>query len=99
MEKGGVMPRRLPGRAIFALAVVLASLTMVAWRQSTAHETMEELDAAARELAVVIEERERLARELAAIEARPWIGAEAAKRLGMRAPNEDEVVITSGGSR
>ncbi len=92
--KGG----HLPAKAILALAVVLASLTAVAWRQSTTRETMEELDAVYRELAVAVEKREELARALAAMETRPWIGVEAAKRLGMRAPSENEVVIVSGGS-
>lgn len=94
MKNGKLLPK-----AILVLAVVLASLTAVAWRQSTARETMEELGAAERELAIAIEEREELARELSAMETRPWIGGEAAKRLGMRAPTENEVVITSGGDR
>lgn len=91
--------RHLVPRAILALAVVLASLTAVAWRQSTARETMQELAAAERELAIVIDEREELARELAAMETRPWTGREAGKRLGMRAPTENEVVIASGVDR
>lgn len=91
--------RNLLAKAILALAVVLASLTAVAWRQSTTRETMEALAAAERELAIAIEEREELARALAAMETRPWIGGEAARRLGMRAPTEDEVVIASGGDR
>ncbi len=90
---------RVPPRAIFALAILLASLTVVAWRQSTTRETMAELEAVERELALAADEREELARELAGLESRPRIGAEAARRLGMRAPSEHEVVITSGGSR
>lgn len=88
----------VPLREIFALAILLASLTVVAWRQSTTRETMAELDAAERELAVTADEREVLARELAGLESRLWIGAEAAGRLGMRPPGEQEVVITSGGT-
>lgn len=93
------MSGRVPPRAIFALAILLASLTVVAWRQSTTRETMEQLDTVERELALVADEREELARELTGLEGRPWIGAEAARRLGMRPPSEKEVVITSGGSR
>lgn len=85
-------------RAIFALAILLASLTAVAWRQSTTRQTMEDLHAVERELALATDEREELARELAGLESRLWIGAEAAKRLGMRPPSEQEVVITSGGT-
>lgn len=91
--------RNLLPHAVLLLVVVPASLTAVAWRQSTARETMEELDAAERELAIAIDEREELARGLAAMETRPWVGGEAARRLGMRAPTENEVVIASGGDR
>lgn len=90
--------RHLPA-VISALVVALASLTAVAWRQSTTRETLDELDGIERELAVAIEEAEGLARDLHAIETRSWIGAQAATRLGMRAPSEQEVVIVSGGSR
>lgn len=88
---------RVPPRAIFALAILLASLTVVAWRQSTTRETMAELDAVESELSLTADEREKLARELTRLESRLWIGAEAAARLGMRPPSEQEVVLTSGG--
>ena len=94
MKNGRLLPK-----AILLLAVVLVSLTTVAWRQSTTRETMEELAAAERELAIAVDEREELSRELSAMETRPWIGAEAARRLGMRAPTENEVVIAPGGER
>ena len=94
MKKRNLLPQ-----AVLLLVVVPTSLTAVAWRQSTARETMEALAAAERELAIAIDEREELARDLAAMETRPWIGGEAARRLGMRAPTEEEVVIASGGDR
>ena len=94
MKKRNLLPQ-----AVLLLVVVPTSLTAVAWRQSTARETMEALAAAERELAIAIDEREELARDLAAMETRPWVGAEAARRLGMRAPTENEVVIASGGDR
>ncbi len=90
--------RAVTGRAIFALAAVLTSLATVAWRQSTARETMEALDRLARELAVAADQREELARRLVVIEGRPWISTEAARRLGLRPATEREVVIPSGGS-
>ncbi len=86
-------------KGFVALAAVLASLTTVAWRQSTARETMQELEDAAVELAVAVEEREALARQLAEIEKRSWIGEEAAARLDMRVPSEQELVMTSGDAR
>ena len=94
MKKRNLLPQ-----AVLLLVVVPTSLTAVAWRQSTARETMEALAAAERELAIAIDEREELARDLAAMETRPWVGGEAARRLGMRAPTEEEVVIASGGDR
>ena len=94
MKGGKLLPK-----AIVLLAAVLASLTAVAWRQSTTRETLEELTAAERELAIALDEREELARELASMETRQWIGGEASERLGMRAPTEKEVVIASGAER
>jgi len=86
------------GRAIVVAVSFLAALTVVAWRQSTTRETMAEIQRVNRELAVAADEREELARELVGIEGRPWIGAEAARRLGLRAPRDREVVIVAGGS-
>ena len=74
------------GRAIVVAVSFLAALAVVAWRQSTTRETMVEIQRLDRELAVAADEREELIRELVGIEGRPWIGAEAARRLGLRAP-------------
>ena len=90
---------RIIARAILAVAALLASLTVVAWRQSAARAVLAELDAAERELAELSETRSELARVLDAMEARPWVAAEAGRRLGMRAPAEHELVITSGDRR
>ena len=86
------------GRAIVVAVSFLAALAAVAWRQSTTRETMVEIQRLDRELAVAADEREELVRELVGIEGRPWIGAEAARRLGLRAPRDQEVVIAAGGS-
>ena len=86
-------------RAVFALAAVLAALAAVAWRQSTTRRTMEDLDRADREMAVFLDEREEVARDLMAVESRGWIAGEAVRRLGLRPPTQQEVIITSGGSR
>ena len=85
-------------RAVFALTAVLAALAAVAWRQSTTRETMEELDRAERDLAVALDEREKVARDLLAIQSRGWVAAEAARRQGLRPATEREVISTSGGS-
>ena len=86
------------GRAVLVLALYAAALTMVAWRQSTTRETIEEIGRLSRELAVVADEREELARDVLGLEQRRWVVAEAGRRLGLRPPREEEVVITSGGS-
>lgn len=87
------------GRAVLALAAVVGALTLVAWRQSTARETMRALEDVVRELALAADEHEELVRRLVATEGRSWVGAEAARRLGLRPPTEREVVIPSGGFR
>ena len=86
-------------RAIFALAVVLGSLAAVAWRQSTARETMEALDRAEQELAIVLDEREEVARDLVDVESWGWIVEQAVRRLDLRPATQGEVIITSGGAR
>ena len=87
------------GRAVLVLALYLLALTVVAWRQSTPRETMEEVGRLTRDLAVAADEREELARDLLALEQRQWVVGEAARRLGLRPPREDEVVFTSGRSQ
>lgn len=93
------MSRRRAGRAVFALTAVLAALAAVAWRQTTARGTMQELERADRELAVALDDREEVVRELMAIESWGWVAGEAARRLDLRPPTQREVIITAGGAR
>ena len=86
------------GRAVVVLALYAGALTVVAWRQSTTRETMEEVGRLSRELAIAVEEREESARDLLGVEQRRWVAAEAGRRLGLRAPREEEMVFMSGGS-
>ncbi len=86
------------GRAVLVLALYVGALTVVAWRQSTTRETMEDIGRLSRELAIAAEEREELARDLLGVEQRPWVVAEAGRRLGLRPPREEEMVFISGGS-
>lgn len=87
------------GRVIVALVAYAAALTAVAWRQSTTRETMAEVDRLSREVAVAADHREELAREVLGLEDRRWVVKEADRRLGLRPPREEEVVIASGRSR
>ncbi len=86
-------------QGVLALTLYAVALTVVAWRQSTTRETMAEIGRLSRELAVAAEKREELARDVLGLEQRRWVVAEAARRLGLRPPREEEVVFTSGGSR
>lgn len=87
------------GRAVLVLALYAGALTVVAWRQSTTRETMEEIGRVSRELAIAVEEREESARDLLGVEHRPWVVAEAGRRLGLRPPREEEMVFMTGGSQ
>ena len=86
------------GWVILAVAVVLAALAVVAWRQSATRETMQALDRADRELAVARDELEVVTRDLVAVESRRWIAAEALRRLGLRPPTQREVILAAGGT-
>ena len=90
-------PKGGAGRAVVVLVAVTGSLAVLAWRQSTTRETLEELDRVGRELAVLADRREELTRELVGIEKRPWVLAEASRRLRLRPASEREVILASGG--
>ncbi len=93
----GAGAKSIAGRAAFATAALLAALALVAWRQSTTRETMQEIEEIGRDLAIAADEREELARRVSQLEARPHVAAEAAERLGLRSPSDHEVVIPAGG--
>lgn len=83
-------------RVITALAAFAFALTAVAWRQSATRDTLAEIDRLSRELAVAADAREELARDVLALQARRRVAEEAGRRLGLRPPREEEVVIASG---
>jgi len=91
--------RAKTGRVVVAMVAYAAALTAVAWRQSTARVTMAEIDRLSRQLVVVADQREELAREVLGLEDRRRLVEEAGRRLGLRPPSEEEVVIASGRSR
>jgi cell division protein FtsL len=94
VAEGGVM-RRQPGliRIALACALLLASLSMVVWRQSRALESLRSLDRLRNERAVVEAERSELLRRLQALEGRGRVVAAARTRLGMHIPSGPEIVI------
>ena len=77
-----VQDRNAAAKVILCIAATLAALSTVAWRQSTALETLAELEAVRREYALALDEREELARRAMQVEGRRWVGQEAGERLG-----------------
>ena len=82
-------------------AVVIAAhgmaLAAVAWRQSAARETMADIATLADEIVVAADRRDELERELLRMDRR-WVVEEAGRRLRMRPPTEEEIVIAPGGA-
>lgn len=85
-------------RVALAFAALLASLSLVVWRQSRALETLRSLDALRAERAVLEAERSSLVREIQRLESRSRLVAVGAARLGLRVPSGDEIVILAAGS-
>jgi cell division protein FtsL len=87
--------RRQPGliRIALACALLLASLSMVVWRQSRALESLRTLDRLRTERAVAEAERSEVLRRLQVLEGRSRVVAAARSRLGMHIPGGPEIVI------
>ena len=85
--------------AALLLAAHGAALSAVAWRQSETRATMSEIAALADEMVVATDRRDELERRLLGIVERRWVTREAGRRLGLRAPGEEEIVIAPGGAR
>jgi cell division protein FtsL len=80
-------------RVALAFAALLASLSMVVWRQSRAQDALRVLEAARAERALVEAERSALTRRIQRLESRARVVAVAGERFGMRVPSADEIVI------
>lgn len=79
--------------AALAFAALLASLSLVVWRQSRALDALRALDAVRSERAVVEAERVDLGRRKQMLESRSRVVKAAGERLGMRVPRGAEIVI------
>ncbi len=91
---------RRPFRLWHAAVVIAAhgmALAAVAWRQSATRETMAEIATLAAEIVVAADRRDELERELLRMDRR-WVVEEAGRRLGLRPPTEEEIVIAPGGA-
>src|SRR5690606_14601862 len=84
VAEGGVM-RGQPGviRVALGFAALLASLSLVIWRQSRALEVLRALDGVRRERAVLEAERATELQRIRRLESRSRVVAEAGKTLGM----------------
>ena len=83
-------------RVAIALGALLASLSVVTWRQMRALETLEELHDLGQEIEVVLAVRKDLRGEIQYLESRGRVVPEARERLGMHNPAADEIVYLSG---
>ncbi|MEX1257031.1 MAG: cell division protein FtsL [Gemmatimonadota bacterium] len=81
-----------------AAALLLASLSLVTWRQARALEELAELDGLRREISLLEAERTDLETRIQALESRGRVLRTASERLGMRRPNDasGEIVLLSG---
>lgn len=91
---------RLAGTSMVALATaaLLASLSLVAWRQARALDVFERLDGVRRELTLGESEKADLLSRVRVLESRGRVVPEAREELGMRMPDASEIVILAGGA-
>lgn len=73
--------------------LLLGSLTMVVWRQSVALDMQRALEAVRAERVLEESRRSSLSRRVEQLESRSRVSEAAGKRLGMRLPTGDEIVI------
>jgi cell division protein FtsL len=80
-------------RYVLGCLALLASLSLVMWRQSRALDTLRALDEVRAERAVVEAERSSLTGRIQHLESRTRVVDVAGTRLGMRVPSASEIVI------
>lgn len=85
-----------PSRLALGVAFLLASLSLVAWRQSRALETLAVLDELRRETSLARAERTELVRRVQHLESRSRVVRVARERLNMHLPDASEMVYLVG---
>jgi cell division protein FtsL len=98
MEESG-MKLSVTSWTALMVAALLASLSLVTWRQARSREALEELDTIRREVSLAKAERDELEHRIQILESRSRVVPEARERLGMRTPGSGEIVLLSGGDR
>lgn len=84
------------GLAALAVAILLASLSLVTWRQSRAFEALAELERLRSESSVAVAEVADLGRRIQYLESRTRVVPAARARLGMHVPGSAEIVHLPG---
>ena len=87
-----------PSLLALGFAALLASLSLVTWRQSRAFEALAALDEVQRELSLATAEQTELQRRIQRLESRTRVSIVAVERLGMHQPEASEMVLLSGGA-
>ena len=80
-------------RAALAMAALLASLSLVAWRQGRAYEAREALEELRTELALSRSSQLELKGEIRFLTSRERIRRVAEARLGLKAPSGQVIVV------
>jgi cell division protein FtsL len=84
---------------VLTVALLLASLSLVTWRQSRALEGLAELDSLRREISLLMAERYELDSRVQVLESRGRVVPAARDLLDMRTPNAGEIVLLQGSDR
>jgi cell division protein FtsL len=95
------MRRRASGviLAALGLAALLGALSLVTWRQARALEARAEVEHLEREISLVRAERAELQRRMLILEGRDHVVRAARERLGLRSPQDQEIVLLAGEDR
>ena len=79
-----------------AAVVLLGALGFVAWRQTRALKGLVDLSQVRAERGLALDERADLERRIQGLESRARVVPQARRLLGMRTPNNSEIVILPG---
>lgn len=79
-------------RVALCVAAFLASLSLVAWRQSRAYEALSALEEIRSEAALAESERAELETRVRHLESRSWVVPAARERLDLRLPHSSDIV-------
>ncbi len=85
--------------AALAMAALLGALSLVTWRQARALEARAEVEYLEREISLVRAEHAELQRRILILEGRDHVVRAARERLGLRSPQDHEIVFLTGEDR